>query len=421
LDSHGKKKLFSVLADFSGLFVSLLVSYYAYRLIKQSAAVKYDFQSYLVFSLSASLIIVFMFWLKGIYYSRYFIYNVIQVYKIINYYSFLFLLIFIAVFFSKMIIVPRLLLLITWTAGLFILILPRLILPDVYKLQGRLRILLLHDRENPFDEYATENDEFKIISFKSDENRLKNIKKTLRKEGIDILIVDNNHFQRDFLVSLLLFCERNGIEFVCSAEKPFPDSTLYRLDLWEGFAFLYSSSFSCSIIYRLGKRAVDLFISVVLLPVFVLSFVWLCIRKGGSPIEKISVPGKRGKNFDMYLFKDIPASRLFDYTGFRKLPSVINIFKNQLTYVGVTIKSCRVIKESFNSSSLCLKPGLIGMGTVFGDRLNPLFSNISLDFNYALNPSLIMDICIIFFCWTESVRALLTKAPITGISEIKQN
>ncbi len=406
-----QKKLFAIFIDIAGLFLSLLFSYMLYRIIKSPAAVRYNLQYYILFSLSASFFMISIFWIKGMYNTRYFLYKVLQVYRIIYNFSIISLVIFIVLFFSKMIIVPRFLLVIMWIGGLSSLLLPRLLFPNVYKLHDRLNILFLQDTGLQRNITDFENRDLRVKYFDNDGRRLKDIRKVLGDEKIDILIINSDNIQKNFLTSIFLYCEKNNVDFFYAVSKPFSDSRMYRLSIWEGLAFLYCGPLSYPLIYRLVKRMTDIIISFALLPVFAISFLYLFAAKGSNPVIKKTVEGHRGRCFDMYLFADtgVSGSKSKLKAAFERLPLVINILKNQMTYTGVTPKNYPAVKKACIGSDSCLKPGIIGMGNIFEDDLMPLFDSKSLDFVYLLNPSVIMDLSIMMFCWTGFFRKLFFK------------
>lgn len=305
-------------------------------------------------------------------------------------------------FFSKKVIMPRLLLIIIWLLGLAFLIVPRLLFDKLYRPGGPLNILYLSDPEDGFS--CKENHKFHITFIRSDIKRPKEIKSILLKKHIDTMIVNSNKLHKTFLISLCLFCERHGIDFFYALEGPFDEKRMYKLILWEGLTFLYTDKKNYTFTYSLIKRAMDLCISFSSLPFIFIFYSYLYIKNKACPLTKKKVKGHNNHVFDIYTFKtDI--SPFLNKTGVKYLPLFLNVIKNDMTIVGIALRRYNDLKETHK----IFKPGLIGLGSVFENELHPLFDDQGLDFNYAINPNILMDVCIIMFFLFNLIKSLLKR------------
>jgi len=165
------------------------------------------------------------------------------------------------------------------------------------------------------------------------------------------------------------------------------------------------------------KRLLDIVLSLILfllsLPFMILIFflIWCFI---GFPIFRQKRPGLNGKIFTLYKFKTLYDARknlaekkrqsklgnFFRKTGLDELPQLINIFKNDMSFVGPRPLLVEYLNKysNFEKKRHLVKPGITGLAQVNPDASGVKIwkKSIKLDVYYAANVSFILDIKIIY-------------------------
>jgi undecaprenyl phosphate N,N'-diacetylbacillosamine 1-phosphate transferase len=165
------------------------------------------------------------------------------------------------------------------------------------------------------------------------------------------------------------------------------------------------------------KRLFDIIFSLVLilllLPVMILIFflVWFCI---GFPIFKQKRPGLNNKIFTLYKFKTLfdasknisekkrqnTVGNFLRKTGLDELPQLINISKNNMSFVGPRPLLVEYLSKysNYEKKRHLVKPGITGLA-----QINPESSgikswnkSIKLDIFYVNNISFFLDMEILF-------------------------
>ncbi len=165
------------------------------------------------------------------------------------------------------------------------------------------------------------------------------------------------------------------------------------------------------------KRLLDIVLSLILfllsLPFMILIFflIWCFI---GFPIFRQKRPGLNGKIFTLYKFKTLydvkknlsekkrqsKLGNFFRKTGLDELPQLINIFKNDMSFVGPRPLLVEYLNKysNFEKKRHLVKPGITGLAQVNPDASGVKIwkKSIKLDVYYAANVSFILDIKIIY-------------------------
>ena len=174
------------------------------------------------------------------------------------------------------------------------------------------------------------------------------------------------------------------------------------------------------------KRLLDLVLSLILfiisIPFMILMFflIWCFI---GFPIFTQKRPGLNGKIFTLYKFKTLYDAKknlsekkrqsklgnFFRKTGLDELPQLINIFKNDMSFVGPRPLLVEYLNKysNFEKKRHLVKPGITGLAQVNPDASGVKIwkKSIKLDVYYAANVSFIVDIKIIY----KTVELVLFK------------
>lgn len=165
------------------------------------------------------------------------------------------------------------------------------------------------------------------------------------------------------------------------------------------------------------KRLLDILLSFILflllLPFMILIF-FLIWRFIGFPIFRQKRPGLNGKIFTLYKFKTLYDAKknlsekkrqsklgnFFRKTGLDELPQLINIFKNDMSFVGPRPLLVEYLNKysNFEKKRHLVKPGITGLAQVNPDASGVKIwkKSIKLDVYYAVNVSFILDIKIIY-------------------------
>ena len=164
------------------------------------------------------------------------------------------------------------------------------------------------------------------------------------------------------------------------------------------------------------KRLFDIILSfsllILLSPVMFLIFfvVWFSI---GYPIFKQKRPGLKNKIFILYKFKslyDAPketseknrqniVGNFLRKTGLDELPQLINVFKNDMSFVGPRPLLVEYLNNysEYEKKRHLVKPGITGLAQVYPEPsgVKSWKKSIKLDIHYVSNLSFFLDMKII--------------------------
>lgn len=170
------------------------------------------------------------------------------------------------------------------------------------------------------------------------------------------------------------------------------------------------------------KRLFDLvaaFILVVLLsPLLLLLTILIRKNSNGSVIFKQERVGKDGVLFTMYKFRTMypdsphyensPSSsddsritrlgKILRRTSLDELPQLFNVLKGNMSLVGPRPEMPFIVENEYDDffrQRLQVKPGITGVWQVSGDRSKEIHENISYDIFYIANRSLLLDLIIL--------------------------
>ncbi len=165
------------------------------------------------------------------------------------------------------------------------------------------------------------------------------------------------------------------------------------------------------------KRLFDIFLSLTLLlilfPIMILIYilVWVFI---GYPIFSQRRPGLKNKLFILYKFKTLydPSKNISEKkrqnkfgdflrkTGLDELPQLINILKNNMSFVGPRplLEEYLERYSKYEKKRHTVKPGITGLAQVNPDPsgIKSWKNSIKLDIYYTSNVSFFLDLKIIF-------------------------
>lgn len=188
---------------------------------------------------------------------------------------------------------------------------------------------------------------------------------------------------------------------------------------------------------RVGKRALDLFLAILMLPVLlpVMAVIWLMIRSDGNAALFIQPRvGKNGRVFRCYKFRTmVPDAEkvladmcardpkiaaewntfqklsndpritrignLLRKTSLDELPQLLNVFKGDMSLVGPRpfLPSQKgIYDEAGGRAYYRVRPGVTGLWQVFSRHDTTFGSRVRFDEAYGANLSLLGDLSLIF-------------------------
>lgn len=158
-----------------------------------------------------------------------------------------------------------------------------------------------------------------------------------------------------------------------------------------------------------SQKVLRITIGLVLSALFVVTFpLFALLIKGVSSkslVQKIEVPGRRGRIFTLYRYP-VDSSIMGSFlkkTGLYKLPSVINLWKGNINLIGpqpypkeLCNKWNKELSDYYKRFSL--KPGFWGVAEPISDyeNLEEVAQSLDKELRYILNPSLKKDVRCLF-------------------------
>lgn len=166
---------------------------------------------------------------------------------------------------------------------------------------------------------------------------------------------------------------------------------------------------------RPSQKALALCVTTILGILFVLTlpFIALLIKSAsGNPVfRKINATGRRGIIFQQYVYStkqsDISKPTLvgsfLEKTGLYKLPTVINIWRGEVTLIGPLPYAAKWCNEWSNQLSdyykrFAVRPGFLSVAEKVSDPkdIDEVTSALDKELKYILNPSLKKDLKVLF-------------------------
>lgn len=177
---------------------------------------------------------------------------------------------------------------------------------------------------------------------------------------------------------------------------------------------------------RFGKRALDVLVGVVALPVVALVVIVLApiiyLEDKGPVFYNAPRVGKDGHDFKMYKLRsmrvnapdlvfedgstyngadDPRMTRIGAFmrkTSLDEMPQFLNVLKGDMSVVGPRpdLRRETELYEGDEHLKLTVKPGITGYAAVYGRNSLPWHDRLALDVEYVRNVSLAMDVKVFF-------------------------
>jgi len=253
---------------------------------------------------------------------------------------------------------------------------------------------------------------------------------TVQKFGISMMVADTDgHLGSDQLDSELLKCRISGITVVDG--NSFFEMATGKLNVkyikksW----LIYSDGFKTSLHHRFVKQMIDytlsLCLAVLVLPLLLITMVFIKLDSRGPVLFSQERIGKRGKPYKMYKFRSM-SSDAEQYSGpvwsgtndnrvtrvghyLRKwrvdeLPQLFNVIKGDMSFVGPRPERDFFVNQlemkiPYYGIRSTVKPGITGWAQVnygYGASVEDAVEKLNYDLYYIKNASFLMDIFIVF-------------------------
>ncbi len=175
------------------------------------------------------------------------------------------------------------------------------------------------------------------------------------------------------------------------------------------------------LIYDIGKRSLDIAVSLLLLAVF--SLLWVIVpiliklTSPGPVLFRQDRIGKDGKRFSMLKFRSMfaaapqyafspkasedprvtPIGRLLRRTSLDEFPQFINVLLGHMSLVGPRPEMPFLVEQysPLEQRRLAVKPGITGLWQMSADRASLIHENMEYDLYYVRHRNLFMDVAIL--------------------------
>ncbi|MCD6521161.1 sugar transferase [Candidatus Calescamantes bacterium] len=228
-------------------------------------------------------------------------------------------------------------------------------------------------------------------------------------------------YSRDKLLSLVILCEKYGVEVKLLTDLFGIFTQSAELGEVDGIPICYLPLRKPSFIYNFVKRSADIFLSIiglaVTLPLWIIIPIAIKLDSPGPVFFIQERVGKGGKIFRMFkfrtMYKDVspfeyaPTSpsdpritrvgRIIRRMSLDELPQLINVLKGEMSLVGPRPEMPFIVEkyEEWQKKRLEVKPGITGLWQIMGRKDRPLHENLEYDFYYIRNRSILLDLIII--------------------------
>jgi sugar transferase (PEP-CTERM system associated) len=259
------------------------------------------------------------------------------------------------------------------------------------------------------------------------------------KEGrVDEIVLAVDDRRKGMPVTELLDCKMEGVDVIDLLTFLERETGKVNLALMNPSWLFLSDGFRVSTVRLIAKRVFDVFVSLLLLPVFlpvmvlVAAAVWFESRGMEPVIYKQVRVGEGNKDFTIYKFRSMAANAEGDGVArwaekndmrvtrvgkfIRKvrldeLPQIFNILKGDMSFVGPRPERPEFVGElekdhSYYRERHRVKPGLTGWAQVcyqYGDSLEDAYEKLEYDLYYVKNYSIFLDLLIII----QTIRVVL--------------
>jgi sugar transferase (PEP-CTERM system associated) len=257
---------------------------------------------------------------------------------------------------------------------------------------------------------------------------------TLRRQRIWGVVV-TSEARGSVPVAELLRSKRAGFRIFSDLE--FREQQLGRIDLdhLESDWMLFADGLACSRLERLGRRAGDIVVSLLLLiatlPVMALTAALIRLDSPGPVLYRQRRVGLQGRVFTLLKFRSMrqdaevrgPAwaaqrdPRVTRIGAFIRrarideLPQLINVLKGEMGFVGPRPERPHFVDQlaeviPFYRDRACVKPGITGWAQVnypYGASIEDARQKLSYDLYYVKHRNLFLDVLILF----ATVRVIL--------------
>ena len=259
------------------------------------------------------------------------------------------------------------------------------------------------------------------------------------KEGrVDEIVLAVDDRRKGLPVTDLLDCKMEGVDVIDLLTFFERETGKVNLELMNPSWLFLSDGFRVSTVRLLAKRVFDVFVSLLLLPVFLPVMVLVAVAvwfesRGTEPViyKQVRV-GEGNRNFTIYKFRSMGANAEVDGVArwaekndlrvtrvgkfIRKvrldeLPQIFNILKGDMSFVGPRPERPEFVEElehdhSYYRERHRVRPGLTGWAQVcyqYGDSLEDAYEKLEYDLYYVKNYSIFLDLLII----VQTIRVVL--------------
>lgn len=167
------------------------------------------------------------------------------------------------------------------------------------------------------------------------------------------------------------------------------------------------------------KRLLDIIISIILiillLPLFIIMYIITKIEFTGNAIYKQKRIGLFEKNFTIYKFKTMDdktkmvtkVSRLIRKIGIDEIPQLFNVLKGDMSLIGPRPLVEGELDAHNGNHEIYekVKPGITGWWACNGRNATTYDERLKLEYYYAENASLSLDIKCIF----RTIKAVISR------------
>jgi len=193
---------------------------------------------------------------------------------------------------------------------------------------------------------------------------------------------------------------------------------------------------------RIGKRIMDIFISLIILmvtsPIMLITAIFVKVFDWGPVIYKQCRLTEGGRQFYIYKFRSMkieaerdgiarlatanddritPFGKLIRAVRIDELPQLFNVLKGEMSLVGPRPERPEIAEEYQKvipqfSSRLKVKAGLTGYAQIYGKYNTTAYDKLKLDLTYIQNYSVLLD----FKLLIQTVKILFMKESTEGVS-----
>jgi sugar transferase (PEP-CTERM system associated) len=276
------------------------------------------------------------------------------------------------------------------------------------------------------------NDEPGVIQYD------KPLREIVREGKVDEIVLAVDDRRKGMPVSDLLDCKMDGVDVVDLLTFFERETGKVKLDLMNPSWLFLSDGFRVSTVRFMAKRVFDVFVCLLLLPVFlpvmvlVAAAVWFESRGMEPVIYKQTRVGENNNNFTIYKFRSMGTNAEVDGVArwaekndmrvtrvgkfIRKvrldeLPQIFNILKGDMSFVGPRPERPEFVGQleknhAYYRERHRVKPGLTGWAQVsykYGDTLEDAYEKLEYDLYYVKNYSVFLDLLII----VQTIRVVL--------------